>query len=193
MNRSSSPKGAAPRITKPVHVRGESLAEAPAAFLRDDEGAQARMPVKTPHMPMFAPVTGPRLTPEEAPGKPSDWTPHRPDRPEGRKHIPFRLETKYTPAGDQPAAIAELVATPKHGKRDQVLLEPIVRPVNDLIDRKRSRGPIRMIAIPGGELFGDLSQPFIELGDRPCIQGRERSDDARLALGDDQSGIGNNE
>ena len=75
MNRSSSPKGAAPRTTKPVHVRGESLAEAPAAFLRDDEGAPARMPVKTPNMPMFAPVTGPRLTPEEAPGKPSDWTP----------------------------------------------------------------------------------------------------------------------
>ncbi|MDZ4062210.1 MAG: DEAD/DEAH box helicase family protein, partial [Brevundimonas sp.] len=122
MNRSSSPKGSAPRITKPVHVRGESLAEAPAAFLRDDDGAPARMPVKTPHMPMFAPVTGPRLTPEEAPGKPSDWVPHRPDRPEGRKHIPFRLETKYTPAGDQPAAIKELVATAKTGERDQVLL-----------------------------------------------------------------------
>ena len=122
MNRSSSPKGSAPRITKPVHVRGESLAEAPAAFLRDDDGAPARMPVKTPNMPMFAPVTGPRLTPEEAPGKPSDWTPHRPDRPEGRKHIPFRLETKYTPAGDQPAAIKELVATAATGERDQVLL-----------------------------------------------------------------------
>jgi len=122
MNRSSSPKGSAPRITKPVHVRGESLAEAPAAFLRDDEGTPARMPVKTPNMPMFAPVTGPRLTPEEAPGKPSDWTPHRPDRPEGRKHIPFRLETKYTPAGDQPAAIKELVATAATGERDQVLL-----------------------------------------------------------------------
>ncbi|WP_156376994.1 excinuclease ABC subunit UvrB [Brevundimonas sp. Root608] len=73
-------------------------------------------------MPMFAPVSGPRLTPEEAPGKPSDWTPHRPDRPAGRKHIPFRLETKYTPAGDQPAAIAELVATANTGERDQVLL-----------------------------------------------------------------------
>ncbi|WP_426028146.1 excinuclease ABC subunit UvrB [Brevundimonas sp. TWP2-3-4b2] len=73
-------------------------------------------------MPMFAPVTGPRLTPEEAPGKPSDWTPHRPDRPAGRKHIPFRLETKYTPAGDQPAAIKELVATAATGERDQVLL-----------------------------------------------------------------------
>ena len=123
MNRSSSPppKGSAPRITKPVHVPGK-VAEAPAAFLRDDDGLSGRMPVKTPHMPMFAPVTGPRLTPEEAPGKPADWTPHRPDRPDGRKHIPFRLETKYTPAGDQPSAIAELVATAKTGERDQVLL-----------------------------------------------------------------------
>jgi excinuclease ABC subunit B len=121
MNRSSAPKGSAPRIQKPVHVPGR-VAEAPAAFLRDDDGASQRMPVKTPNMPMFAPVTGPRLTPEEAPGKPSDWTPHRPDRPAGRKHIPFRLETKYTPAGDQPAAIAELVATANTGERDQVLL-----------------------------------------------------------------------
>ncbi|MBA3048437.1 DEAD/DEAH box helicase family protein, partial [Brevundimonas sp.] len=121
MNRSSSPKGSAPRTTKPVHVPGQ-FAEAPAAFLRDDEGAPPRMPVKTPHMPMFAPVTGPRLTPEEAPGKPADWTPHRPDRPQDRKHIPFRLETKYTPAGDQPAAIKELVATANTGERDQVLL-----------------------------------------------------------------------
>jgi excinuclease ABC subunit B len=98
------------------------MAEAPAAFLRDEDGAPARMPVKTPNMPMFAPVAGPRLTPEEAPGKPSDWTPHRPDRPAGRKHIPFRLESQYTPAGDQPAAIAELVATANTGERDQVLL-----------------------------------------------------------------------
>jgi len=71
---------------------------------------------------MFAPVTGPRLTPEEAPGAPADWTPHRPSRPETRRHIPFRLVSDYTPAGDQPAAIAELVAQAEAGDRDQVLL-----------------------------------------------------------------------
>ncbi|GAA0868785.1 excinuclease ABC subunit UvrB [Brevundimonas basaltis] len=98
---------------KPEHTPG--VAEAPVSFLHDPAAATSRMP-------MFAPVTGPRLTPEEAPGKPADWTPHRPDRPSGRKHIPFRLETKYTPAGDQPAAIAELVETAKAGERDQVLL-----------------------------------------------------------------------
>ncbi|MEH6699041.1 MAG: excinuclease ABC subunit UvrB [Brevundimonas sp.] len=71
---------------------------------------------------MFAPVTGPRLTPEEAPGAPSDWVPHRPSRPTDKVSRPFRLETKYTPAGDQPAAIAELVAQAAEGERDQVLL-----------------------------------------------------------------------
>ena len=102
---------------KPEHVRAEpaSVSEASAPFIFDAGS-------KTKHMPMFAPVTGPRLTPEEAPGKPADWAPHRPDRPNGRKHIPFRLETQYTPAGDQPAAIAELVATAEAGERDQVLL-----------------------------------------------------------------------
>ncbi|RZJ28877.1 MAG: excinuclease ABC subunit UvrB, partial [Brevundimonas sp.] len=91
---------------KPEHVRSEAagVSEASAPFIFDPGS-------KPKHMPMFAPVAGPRLTPEEAPGKPADWAPHRPDRPNGRKHIPFRLETKYTPAGDQPAAIAELVAT----------------------------------------------------------------------------------
>ena len=71
---------------------------------------------------MFAPVSGPRLTPEEAPGAPADWVPHRPERPAEKRGQKFRLETKYSPAGDQPAAIAELVETAGTGERDQVLL-----------------------------------------------------------------------
>ncbi|WP_269515821.1 excinuclease ABC subunit UvrB [Brevundimonas subvibrioides] len=75
---------------------------------------------------MFAPVTGPRLTPEEPPVNAGEWTPHRPDRPAksltGRQKHRFRLETTYTPAGDQPAAIAELVSQAAQGDRDQVLL-----------------------------------------------------------------------
>ena len=51
------------------------------------------------------------------------FVPHRPARPEksegGRA---FRLVTDYTPAGDQPGAIAELVAQAEAGDRDQVLL-----------------------------------------------------------------------
>ena len=51
------------------------------------------------------------------------FVPHRPARPEkseGGKA--FRLVTDYTAAGDQPAAITELVAQAEAGDRDQVLL-----------------------------------------------------------------------
>ncbi len=51
------------------------------------------------------------------------FTPHRPARPDkvegGRR---FRLASDYHPAGDQPAAIAELVEAARNGERDQVLL-----------------------------------------------------------------------
>ncbi|MGC4253077.1 MAG: excinuclease ABC subunit UvrB [Sphingobium sp.] len=52
-----------------------------------------------------------------------DFVPHRPARPEkteGGK--PFRLVSDYAPSGDQPTAIAELVATAREGEKDQVLL-----------------------------------------------------------------------
>ena len=52
-----------------------------------------------------------------------DFVPHRPARPpkvEGGK--PFKLVTEYTPSGDQPAAIKELVASALAGEKDQVLL-----------------------------------------------------------------------
>ncbi len=52
-----------------------------------------------------------------------DFVPNRPARPEkaegGRR---FVLQSEYQPAGDQPAAIAELVAQANTGARDQVLL-----------------------------------------------------------------------
>ena len=111
MNRSSSPKSKSTKTNKPVHVPDPGVREAAAAFVRD-----------TGKMPMFAPVAGPRLTPEEAPAAPADWTPHRPERPGEKRGGKFRLETQYTPAGDQPAAIAELVAQAEAGDRDQVLL-----------------------------------------------------------------------
>ncbi len=53
----------------------------------------------------------------------SSFVPHRPARPEksegGRK---FKLVSEYKPAGDQPTAIAELVAGVRANERDQVLL-----------------------------------------------------------------------
>ncbi|HYF23816.1 MAG TPA: DEAD/DEAH box helicase family protein, partial [Caulobacteraceae bacterium] len=51
------------------------------------------------------------------------WVPHKPARPEksegGRK---FKLVSSYEPAGDQPAAIAELVEGVNRREHDQVLL-----------------------------------------------------------------------
>ena len=54
---------------------------------------------------------------------PLTWTPHRPARPEksegGRR---FKLVADYEPAGDQPAAIRELVEGLRGHEHDQVLL-----------------------------------------------------------------------
>jgi excinuclease ABC subunit B len=51
------------------------------------------------------------------------WLPERPERPEksegGRR---LQIASDYEPAGDQPQAIAELVAGARNGDRDQVLL-----------------------------------------------------------------------
>ncbi|ALL14425.1 excinuclease ABC subunit UvrB [Caulobacter henricii] len=54
---------------------------------------------------------------------PALWTPHRPARPaksEGGRA--FKLVSEYSPAGDQPTAIAELVEGLENGDQDQVLL-----------------------------------------------------------------------
>ncbi|QXX75074.1 excinuclease ABC subunit UvrB [Methylovirgula sp. HY1] len=51
------------------------------------------------------------------------WLPHRPARPEKSEGgITFKLVSDYEPRGDQPAAIAELVAGIAAQERDQVLL-----------------------------------------------------------------------
>jgi excinuclease ABC subunit B len=92
------------------------VSEAPATFVPAAADPMARMP-------MFAPMPdGPRLTPDEAPGAPEGWTPHRPERPGASRVKPFRMVSPFEPSGDQPAAIAELVATAEAGERDQVLL-----------------------------------------------------------------------
>jgi excinuclease ABC subunit B len=51
------------------------------------------------------------------------WKPHRPAAlKKDKAGIPFRLQTDYTPAGDQPTAIAELLEGANNGETDQVLL-----------------------------------------------------------------------
>ena len=59
----------------------------------------------------------------EEPDTSGNFVPHKPARPDkieaGR---PFRIVSEYEPAGDQPAAIADLVASALEGDRTQVLL-----------------------------------------------------------------------
>jgi excinuclease ABC subunit B len=51
------------------------------------------------------------------------WVPHRPPRPEKSEGgIIFKLSSEYSPAGDQPTAIKELVQGIRSHERDQVLL-----------------------------------------------------------------------
>ncbi|MFG1221080.1 excinuclease ABC subunit UvrB [Xanthobacter wiegelii] len=51
------------------------------------------------------------------------WVPHRPPRPEKSEGgVAFTMKSDFQPAGDQPAAIAELCAQAQAGERDQVLL-----------------------------------------------------------------------
>jgi excinuclease ABC subunit B len=59
----------------------------------------------------------------EEPETDGSFVPHRPERPpkvEGGK--PFTLVSEYSPAGDQPRAIRELVDTAREGEKNQVLL-----------------------------------------------------------------------
>jgi excinuclease ABC subunit B len=56
-------------------------------------------------------------------GTQHDWVPHRPQRPEKSEGgIAFKLVSEFTPSGDQPQAIKELVAGVQSSERDQVLL-----------------------------------------------------------------------
>ncbi|WP_232493032.1 excinuclease ABC subunit UvrB [Novosphingobium kaempferiae] len=59
----------------------------------------------------------------EEPDTTGAFVPHKPQRPDksmpGR---PFKIVSDYAPAGDQPTAIADLVATAEEGEKTQVLL-----------------------------------------------------------------------
>ena len=59
----------------------------------------------------------------EEPDTTGEFVPHKPARPE--KSMPgkkFKLVSEYTPAGDQPTAIKELVAASREGEQTQTLL-----------------------------------------------------------------------
>ncbi len=77
--------------------------------------------------PNSAPETAPETAPEATLGASSGPAPGSPLEPGARPFVkaesrPLRIESDYTPAGDQPQAIDELVEAIARGERDQVLL-----------------------------------------------------------------------
>ena len=79
------------------------------------------------------------------------------------------------------------------GAGRHVGVEPVVRLVDDLIDRKGRGRPVGIVAIMRGQFLGYLMQPFVDLALRPCIECRKAADDARLALRNDQFGTRHDE
>ncbi|WP_449257184.1 excinuclease ABC subunit UvrB [Bosea sp. (in: a-proteobacteria)] len=88
--------------------------KADSAFDADSDGAAALTAKSLQHLL----ETG---SPFIQPGKP--WTPHRPERPEKSEGgIRFQMKSDFSPSGDQPTAIADLVDGIRRQERDQVLL-----------------------------------------------------------------------
>jgi excinuclease ABC subunit B len=94
---------------EPRAVTGESLGLPQGEDRRPPGFGEAPQPLMQDH-PLVTGETGP-------------FTPHRPPRPEKSEGgIPLKLESELKPKGDQPTAIAELVAQANAQERDQVLL-----------------------------------------------------------------------
>ena len=79
------------------------------------------------------------------------------------------------------------------GADHEVLLQALVGAMDDLVDGKRRGRLVRVGAVMRGKGFGDFREPFIQLRCRTRIQRRKRTDNTCLALGNDQSRIGNDE
>ncbi|MCU4181654.1 excinuclease ABC subunit UvrB [Bosea sp. BH3] len=87
--------------------------KADAAFI-GAEGAAAATATSLQHL---LETGSPFIDPGKA------WTPHRPPRPEKSEGgIAFTMKSDFSPSGDQPTAIADLVDGIRRQERDQVLL-----------------------------------------------------------------------
>ncbi len=65
--------------------------------------------------------------------------------------------------------------------------------MHDLVDGEGRGRPVGVGAVMGRQFFGDAREPFIEQRHGPRIERRKRTNHARLALRDDEIGIGNDE
>ena len=70
--------------------------------------------------------------------------------------------------------------------KGEIVIQPIVRFVHDLVHGERRRRTLRVRLVIGRKFFLDARQPLVEQRRRPRIQRRKRADDAGLALGDHQ-------
>ncbi len=98
---------------EPRPVTGEAAGEPsgqPLIFDRTPGFGEAPQPLMQNH-PLVAGVGAPAFTPHRPP---------RPDKTEGG--VPLRFRSEFEPKGDQPSAIAELVAQVNVAEREQVLL-----------------------------------------------------------------------
>jgi excinuclease ABC subunit B len=97
-----------------------------------------------------------------------NFVPHRPNRPvkaEGSKRL--KVVSDYSAAGDQPTAIAELVATAKEGERNQVLLGvtgsgktfTMARVIEELQRPALILAPNKILA---AQLYGEMKSFFPE-------------------------------
>ncbi len=95
--------------------------------------------------------------------------------------------------------LVDLLACAQRGDEDrhppfhaglEVLLQPRIGAVDDLVHRKGRRRPVGMGLIVPVEGFGDLRQPGIQLFLRAGIERRKAADDPGRTLGDHQIGIG---
>src|SRR3546814_11370065 len=89
--------------------------------------------------------------------------------------------------------LIEFLARAGRGDRDRhlplgagrdVRLEPVVRFMDDLVDRIGRREAVGIVAVPRGEFLGDLVQPFVEERLRTGVERGEAAADASLALRD---------
>jgi len=100
----------------PRVAAGESLGDSLAALLTRPNERSEKANALLARQPMIA--SHPLVSGENRP-----FTPHRPERPEksegGR---PFEIVSEFEPKGDQPQAIADLVAGVNENERTQVLL-----------------------------------------------------------------------
>ena len=75
----------------------------------------------------------------------------------------------------------------------EVVLEPVVALVHDLVDGERRGRLIGVRAVVRVQRLGDLGQPFVELGGRSGVERGHRADHASLALGDHQLRVADDE